>query len=225
MNNIKDYREKELKSYIIGNILLLLGYSGKLHDLITWGIDNSFNALEIIVESALLSSVLYIYVFIMDSIISGEMKFFICYLGVEKKPGYTIFTEMKRNLKDDRFSQDDVLDKYKEVYENMPEKNRKKYENVNWFRLYNGCKNESKVYTSHRDYLLCRDLCVSSVLIFIVYLILVFLFNVFCFSWRICVFFLIEVLVTNIAMRVKGTRFAYNVIAVDINDRESSDKE
>lgn len=31
MNNIKDYREKELKSYIIGNILLLLSYSGNLH--------------------------------------------------------------------------------------------------------------------------------------------------------------------------------------------------
>lgn len=41
MNNIKDYREKELKSYIIGNILLLLSHSGNLHKLITWGIDNS----------------------------------------------------------------------------------------------------------------------------------------------------------------------------------------
>ena len=151
MNNIKDYREKELKSYIIGNILLLLSYSGNLHKLITRGIDNSFDAWGIIIESALLSSIFYIYVFIMDSLISGEMKFIICYLGIEKKPGYTIFTKMKRKLKDDRFSQNDVLKKYKEIYENMPIENRKKYENNQWFKLYNGCKNESKVYTSHRD--------------------------------------------------------------------------
>lgn len=216
MNNIKDYREKELKNYIIGNILLLLSYSGNLHKLITWGIDNSFDTWGIIIESALLSSIFYIYVFIMDSLISGEMKFVLCYLGTEKKPGYTIFTNMKNKVKDDRFSQDDVLNKYKEIYENMPIKNRKKYENNQWFKLYNGCKNEGKVYTSHRDYLLCRDLCVSSGWIFVIYLVLVFWLNIFCFSWRVCAFVLLEIVVTNIAMRVKGERFAYNVIAVDI---------
>lgn len=46
MSNIKDYREKELKNYIIGNILLLLSYSGNIHKLITWSIDNSFDAWE-----------------------------------------------------------------------------------------------------------------------------------------------------------------------------------
>lgn len=216
MNNIKDYREKELKNYIIGNILLLLSYSGNLHKLITWGIDNSFDAWGIIVESALLSSILYIYLFIIDSLISGEMKFTMCYLGTEKKPGYTIFTNMKKKLKDDRFSQNDILNKYKEIYENMPVENRKKYENNQWFKLYNGCKNEGKVYTSHRDYLLCRDLCVSSVWLFVTYLVLVFLLNIFSFSWRICAFILFEIVITNIAMRIKGERFAYNVIAVDI---------
>lgn len=170
----------------------------------------------IIIESALLSSIFYIYVFIMDSLISGEMKFIICYLEVEKKPGYTIFTKMKRKLKDNRFLQNDVLNKYKEIYENMPVENRKKYENNQWFKLYNGCKNESKVYTFYRDYLLCRDLCVSSVWIFVIYLVLVFWLNIFCFSLRVCAFILLEIVVTNIAMRVKGERFAYNVIVVNI---------
>lgn len=216
MNNIKDYREKELKNYIIGNILLLLSFSGNLHKLIIWGIDNSYDMWEIIIESALLSSILYIYVFIMDSLISAEMKFTICYLGTEKQPGNTIFTNMRKKLKDDRFSQYDVLNKYKEIYENMPIENRRKYENNQWYKLYNGCKDENKVYTSHRDYLLCRDLCVSSIWIFLIYLLLVFLLNIFNFSWRICVFILLEIVVTDIAMRVKGERFAYNVIAVDI---------
>lgn len=216
MNNIKDYREKELKSYIIGNILLLLSCSGNLHKLITWGIDNSFDAWRIIIESALLSSIFYIYVFIMDSLISGEMKFIICYLGIEKKPGYTIFTKMKKRLKDDRFSQNDVLNKYKKIYENMPMENRKKYENNQWFKLYNRHKDESRVYTSHRDYLLCRDLCVGSIWIFVIYLMLAFWLNIISFSWRICAIILLEIVITNIAMRVKGERFAYNVIAVNI---------
>lgn len=158
MNNIKDYREKELKNYVIGNILVLLIFSGSIQSVIIWGIENSYDVWGTIIESALLSSILYIYVFIIDAVISGDTKFNICYFGKEKMPGYTIFSDMKTKLKDDRFSQEDVMSKYKEIYANMPETNKRKYENNNWYKLYDGCKDESKIYTSHKDYLLCRDL-------------------------------------------------------------------
>ena len=34
MNNIKDYREKELKNYVIGNVLFFLVFSGKIQKII-----------------------------------------------------------------------------------------------------------------------------------------------------------------------------------------------
>ena len=37
MNNIKDYREKELKNYVIGNVLFFLVFSGKIRKRIVSG--------------------------------------------------------------------------------------------------------------------------------------------------------------------------------------------
>lgn len=36
MNDLKDYREKELKNYVIGNVLLMLYFTGKIQEMILW---------------------------------------------------------------------------------------------------------------------------------------------------------------------------------------------
>ena len=72
MKDIKDYREKELKNYVVGNILLILLVTGKLQEVIAWGSENSFDIWGTIIESVVLSSIIYIYVFIIISIMPIE---------------------------------------------------------------------------------------------------------------------------------------------------------
>lgn len=221
MSDLKDYREKELKNYVIGNVLLILYFTGKIQEMILWDNSNDFDVWGSIIESVLLSSIIYIYVFILDSLISGEFKFKICYFGSGKQPGYTIFSDMQKEVTDDRFSKEEVLEKYKKIYDEMPETDSGKYQNVQWFNLYNECKNESKIYTSNRDYLLCRDLNIITIWLLIIYLIVVFAIKAVEFSSGFLFVLFAEFVLTNIAMRTKGKRLAYNVISVDIKKDKS----
>lgn len=220
MKDIKDYREKELKNYVVGNILLILLLTGKLQEVIAWGSENSFDIWGTIIESVVLSSIIYIYVFIIDSFISGETKYKICYLGIGKKPGYTIFSNMRKRLEDDRFTMEDVLNKYKHIYDNMPEKDTGEYENTNWYSLYESCKNDSKILVSNRDFLLSRDLNIMTIWLFVLYVIATIGLKSLTFSWDVVIVLVVEFFFTNIAMRVKGKRMAYNVISIDILKKE-----
>ena len=91
---------------------------------------------------------------------------------------------MKKKVNDDRFLQEDVLVKYKHVYDNMPMKNRDKYENANWYKIYDECKDEAKVFTANQDYLLCRDMNIITIWLLVAYIIAVFLMKILVsFSW------------------------------------------
>lgn len=63
MNDIKDYRNNELKNYVIGNILLVLYFSSIFDNLFTLDINSNLNIWKTLIESALVSSIIYIYVF------------------------------------------------------------------------------------------------------------------------------------------------------------------
>ena len=79
MSDIKDYRNKELKSYVIGNILLILFFSGPFKDIFLQDIDTVLDIWGTIIESALVSSIIYIYVFLLDSLLPGNLKQRIAY--------------------------------------------------------------------------------------------------------------------------------------------------
>ena len=62
--NIKDYREKELKSYVIGNILIIFLGTGLLNDIIVPVNDvKNLGFLVSLINTTVLSAVIYIYVF------------------------------------------------------------------------------------------------------------------------------------------------------------------
>jgi len=218
MSDIKDYRNNELKNYVIGNILLVLLLSGVFDSLFSRELDDIVTIINLVVQSVLLSSIIYIYVFLLDSIIPGDYKQKIAYLFRGKLPGYTIFSDMKNKLKDDRFTLQDVLSKYKDIYDNMPsdESEKQKYENAHWYRIYQDHQNKSKVYTANRDFLLCRDITIITLFLIGMYLVGVYVLNVFDFSLRMLMFLLCELIIADIAMRGKASRLAYNVIAEDI---------
>ena len=75
------------------------------------------------------------------------------------------------------------------------------------------------VFVSNRDYLLCRDMTVSTVVIFILYFVMVFSFHVFEFKVESVLYLLLIFIITNWATRQKGKRYVNNVIVCDLNEK------
>lgn len=232
MGNLKDYRNKELKYYVVANVLVILLASDafSLINIVLGGVATpkvAINVFEIItkqlVSAGLLISIACIYAFVLDAIISSEFKYKICYLCFWKQPGYTIFTSIREGkVTDDRFSQTDFLGKYKNILnyiEKIADKNeRMKFENQNWYNIYNRFRNEGIVFGANKDYLLCRDLCIMSLLLLIAYILFRFLSPIQ-FSYKVALFVIAEFIICDIAFWIKGKRLALNVIALDIHTK------
>lgn len=219
--NLKDYRDKELKYYVIGNALIIMLLTGSLKSIYTVIDSSSSNTLlEIckeLLSASIISSVLYVYVFLLDAIIPGEYKDKICMLG-RKLPGETIFEDIvNEGIKDIRFTKQEVEKRYRDIYAKLNDQCCDTYQVSNslWYKIYKSWEFEPVIFISNRDYLLCRDLCVSTLWVGIIYIVLVS-FSVISFSWEVIIALIAELILTNIAMRGKQKRFAVNVIATDI---------
>lgn len=227
MGDIKDYRDKELKLYALVNIFVII-YIDKIIT-IEGMLDpnNRFTTLIVaILNSALFLSILYIFVLLSDSLFSESMKNKIVYFGGHL-PGETVFSKMKIEVKDIRFTQQQVLERYKDIYENMPsqKKDRYRYENSAWYKIYNKYRDNKMIYVSNRDYLLCRDMTSSTVVILILYLIFSDGLQLILFKRDCIVYLMIMFLITNIATRTKGKRMVNNVLICDLLVKnESEDK-
>ena len=221
--NIKDYREKELKYYVIGNAFIILLLTRSLNGITANLPDESCLAVpeivKMLISAGIFASILYVYVYIFDAIIPGDWKFRICNLGCPL-PGETIFEDiLNEKIKDKRFTKKSVVEKYKDIYEELeklPVKQQKEVSNELWNKLYRICEFEPRILVSHRDYLLCRDICVATVWIGIIYIALVIL-SVVHFAYQVLIFLIVELLLTNFATRKKQWMFARNVIATDVH--------
>lgn len=238
--NIKDYREKELKCYILGNALLLLMTSGVfdvIHKAVSIDLSDQTLAsliLQIVgssVLTGLIVSIMYTYVFLLDAVIPPNWKDWICGLG-NKRPAMTIFDDIREDrhfvLTDSRFTRKQVLERYGTIYKELQEitdtKERYRKENGNWYILYRKHKDEKMISVANRDYLLCRDLCVSNLYIMAGYLLLSG--TGFLSLDRSAVFFIIgEYILTSCATRTKSRRFVCNVIAADVNEKQEDERE
>lgn len=211
--NIKDYKDKEVNMYIIGIIFLYIFITNSY----TIDSDKIMN-INKIVTTTLFSGIIYLFVYLSDSIVSSYFKDKIVYLfGVISKPGECIFSNIKENCKDDRISKSNAEKVYLNIYNNMPkeEKERKKYENSNWYSIYSKYREEKMIQISNRDYLMSRDFVFITIAILVVYIIFLIIGFV---SWNwIFAILLIGLIVINlISANVKAKRFAYNVIAIDL---------
>ena len=120
--NIKDYRDKELKSYVIGiNLLLVLINYNFLFD-----VNSSIENLDVIIqiesvvlpflEAIAVSSVVGVFVFILDSLYNTRIKETIILTKIFKKPGMTIFTRIKQGkIADYRINLEKATLKYKNI--------------------------------------------------------------------------------------------------------------
>ncbi|MGL6200458.1 MAG: hypothetical protein ACRC3H_16130 [Lachnospiraceae bacterium] len=221
--NIKDYREKELKMYIIANILMLIFLLGIFDVTEIMNSENNWLILLIkIIDSTIISSSVYVFSFLVDSLFSSELKVKLIYM-FGRMPGETIFSDLR--TKDDfRFSSQKVIDRYKEVYLNLPDnsKERCKYENDKWYEVYDKYRDKEMILVSNRDYLLCRDMYIITIVIAMAYILVTLFLNDFAFRWEGAIYIFVMLIITNIATRVKSNRLVRNVITYDVNKSGST---
>lgn len=117
---MKDYREKELKMYILACVLLLIcltkGYSMKMET------GEKIVAISAVIDTTLASSCIYMFVYILDALFSSGIKDkLVSLFGLIKKPAYTVFSNIQKNDMDGRFLKTEAIKQYQDIYANMPE--------------------------------------------------------------------------------------------------------
>ena len=219
MGNLKDYRDKELKKYIFANCISVLFLLGELN------LDMSDHIVGVegvgikITNIVALLSVFYLYIVIFDSLLPDKIKFRLVYLW-RMLPGEFIFDDIRENDGDIRFTRSKALERYSDIYSEIEKiaclKQRRKYENQEWYRIFSSVKNEGTVFSAHRDYLMLRDMYVATWLLMVM---VVFLGTVefIPLNLNALVFLFFFIIITNVSATHKGKRFVYNVIACDIN--------
>lgn len=219
LGNIKDYRENELKQFALANVLLFV-LLNKMVDFNNLESIQMFDRIISLISITVLSSIIYIFTLLIDGLISSKLKSILLNLYFLKAPGQKIFSDIKSNNIDDRFTDTEVLNKYENIYKNLPvnKSEREKYENIKWYELYDKHRNESIVFISNRDYLLMRDIYIISLISLLIYLISLYFVQWLTFSESYVLFLLIMIFSSLWVARVKAKRFVYNVIAVDIRE-------
>ena len=151
------------------------------------------------------------------TLISNIKDKIVTIFGLIHKPGEIIFSRIQNNFNDDRIDKEKALIIYNQIYNNMPDNSKKKlkYENTKWYEIYSKHREVTMIQISNRDYLLCRDLFFTSILLLIIYLYSTLL-GLLSFERRFIIFLLVMIVVNNIATHIKASRFAYNVIAYDL---------
>ena len=213
MKNLKKYRKKELSYYIIANIAMLLLLSDFFHFS-----QFEIQIIEIIsnfIKISIISSIIYVLTFIADGLFSSELK--IKLIGGHS-PGEKIFSKIQNSTFDERFTCEEAQKIYSKIYESLPKEKKDKFrfENAEWYKIYNKYRENIMIKVSNRDFLLCRDIYFSTIVNIIIYLGLTFVFKKIVFDWRYISYLTLMLILSNIGTRNKGSRLVNNVIAVDI---------
>ncbi|WP_303804695.1 hypothetical protein [Ruminococcus flavefaciens] len=234
---MKEYRKEELRNYVIGNVLFIITLSGIFDSVFDNNINDITDIIHLLFESALLSSIIYIYIYIVDSMIPYFIKEKIALFPINK-PGSVVFKSIvkkKKGYNDDRFTIDEVKDKYKDILKevektekainkeyNQKKKNDlkrdiKKYQNSKWFSIYIKHKDDNAVFTTQKDFLLNRDMNVITLSIAAIYLIICLFSDTIIFKWSVIILLIAEYIATSIAAKLKAIRFVLTVVSRDIH--------
>lgn len=222
---MKSYRENELKHYVIAVILMYFVVVNGVNSFINSGDTNTIKFIAEIFEIAIISSSIYAFVFVLDSIYSGKLKRKLVFAWM-REPGMLIFEQIEKAKNDIRFTQTDVKKYYSDIYANMPEnrKENKVYQNQQWYSIYHNYKDVEMVAASAKDYRLCRDIYIATINILIVYLFLCLASDIVIFNCRYIMFLIFLLVCTNIATRNKGKKWVYNVVAYDVIQKKNENQ-
>ncbi len=224
MKDIKDYRKKELPLFIIANFLIFLF----VHLFKKIDVNDFTDSVEVLSEvfvTAVLSVVAFGFILVVECLFTSNFKKNLVYFfEILHLPGCTIFSDIKRKNSDNRFSYKKLEEKYSEVYKNLPidKKERLDYENKQWYAIYAKHREAQIIISSQRDSLLCRDIYISTLVMIVIYIILI-LSNLVTFKFLYLLALIGLAIITNIGANRKAARFAYNVIAYDLNEQKEKE--
>lgn len=219
MENIKTYRENELKKYVIANIIVIFFITGTIS---FEGIINNNSYMKLLItgiNSTLFSSVIYSLVTVGDCVISNKLKRYFVFWWFPM-PGETIFSEIKMGINDGRFTSYEAKKIYKKIYKKLPKDKKKcyEYENSKWYGLLQKYENEMKVMVTNRDYLMCRDMTSSTILMIIVYFAISFVLKLIAFKMKALLYLCFMYFLCKFATIGKSKRLVNTVIACDIHN-------
>lgn len=84
VNQFKLYRDKELKHFVLSNLLIVILLNNTLEHIITLNLDLNISIYQI-VQTVLTGSFLYLFVFVLDSLIPVSFKSkMLLYLRIKK---------------------------------------------------------------------------------------------------------------------------------------------
>jgi hypothetical protein len=220
VGNIKNYQNQELRYYVILNISILL--------LCLHYFDISFSQENVqfvelfsrIANSTIILAVFFCFNFITDALFPKEIKEFLIYAGTTM-PGEKVFSKIKNKGIDKRFTVEQVRKKYKAIFKNMPtdKKEKHRYENSEWYKIYHQYRDKTMISVSHRDFLLCRDIYCSTITTVILYTVVTLVVKFLPFDFRYILYLGFMLIASNIGTHNKANRFVSNVIAYDLGEK------
>ena len=219
MKILKNYRENEIKWYLLSYLFLVIGINNPA--LLTTDVDMTTKVVAVF-TSAFFTGAICSLAFVLDSLYSSKVKDLLLFMGFTKIPGSTIFTRISSGkVKDKRIENAMAVKKYEEIILAIPKDKgqREQFENTKWFRLYVKHKDDNSVLSVHRDSLLTRDLYITTISIAVLTGVMMAVCLIG-FNWIICGYLLIMLILTNIAARNKAHRYVNTVIAIDIASAE-----
>jgi len=221
---VKNYREKELRQYVLAYLLITIASVGfqTIAELQVSGINT--NALPLIFQMLMTNifiGAICILVMLVNEIWSDSLKTKLVY---GKLPSDTIFSRIS-NGEIDTTGFD--LDKAKSIYAHLFSAPPAK-QTVEWNNLLRKCKDSknSSVIEAERMQLMTRDICLSTISLLIMNFIAVIVFAVI--KRNICtpigmfavpiVYLSIMLIVTKITSRNRANRFLMLVIKSDVQN-------
>lgn len=227
---MKEYRDKEIKNLIyLLFFLFLIWCTPALTNIQTTDGQSKYAALSAIVESTVISAILSCASVLFDCILSSNLKDKLVGLFFIPRAGETIFSKIKAGkVKDDRFRQSDAVSLYADIIQSLPsdKTERRELENITWYRIYQKYQEKGQVSQSQRDYLMCRDLYVETLVFLLIYILSLYTFpSTVILSMRFIKTLFVLAVAFNICTHLKMKRFVTTVIAVDVakrlNEKES----
>jgi len=210
-----------MKYLLIAYSLLFLLLCTSIFEQIPETIESNYENILSIAQGVTVSGVLSLIAFLGDSLISSGLKDKLVGLFLIPRSGQTIFTRIcSKKVNDDRFLNSAAISRYSDIIENRPSqiKERFRYENANWYKIYRQHKEDGAITQAQTDYLLCRDLFIQTLEFILLYIISLFIFNdIILFSGHFILTLIVMAVLTNVSTHIKMNRFVNTVIAVDIS--------
>lgn len=218
MLEIKNYKDKELRYFLvcIGIAFIIL------HNIESIPFQDTRDLVSI-ANGAIVIAFMTMISVVVDGCIGSRVKDFLLYPFSLEMPGEKIFSEIRNGFVDKRFAPDKASAKYKGVIENIPdgEKERRLYENTQWYRIYNTYREKAIIQESQREYLLLRDMYIYALTVTNLYIVMCTCTTFINVSWSFIILIAVVSILSFIGAHKKAVTFVRNVIAIDIASEES----